>query len=638
MSYKVKEKDTLSQIAKDNNMTLDELLKLNGISKDKADFIRVGQNIKVSKPVLVSKSKETPQNTHVVVKNDNLSSIAKKYNMPLNELLALNNIAPENANFIRIGDVIKYKQGENTPIKEKKLSSKSALKSKFKDPKNVQVQLKARSYDTGSDGESGNWGQDSQAAFDKAIADGYVFENGMLYKPISKDAPQVEFITPTSSYIAWQPTIKTGRKCGTDGCAKYANDALIHYKDEEGRNLYSINEIGGHAWTRLGTGKNVKMIYSGYDSPEYDKANYSEEASDARNFRAADRLLKEFDSRTLDPNKVYMVNMFYKGSPSRAQAWEEAYNGTTGTHTGNLYFNKKTGKWHVSHNIHNKVYDDVFTKIQGSKGQWGVTAIAEAPYVDYTEQDKVLAQKRKEHPFLAMLGIYQKGGPIKQQGDIDGGELPEVTVTNFKDRPEFGWQANQFIRGMNDSRKYMMDTYGWSDEDFSNYGKIAMNLAKQESDYGRGKRYIAKAIVPDAHINKVKRLKGMWNWAFNDGEFPWKISAPSKGLTQIKYRDDIKNPVLKRAYNDINIYNEEQLMDPRTSAAATLVRLHHNNQDLQGRTIRYLDETEIPFAEQHGFMWNAGRLTDMKNRNIKDPTVEGYSKYVRNYINNADYK
>jgi LysM repeat protein len=39
MSYKVKEKDTLSQIAKDHNMTLDELLKLNGIAKNKADYI-----------------------------------------------------------------------------------------------------------------------------------------------------------------------------------------------------------------------------------------------------------------------------------------------------------------------------------------------------------------------------------------------------------------------------------------------------------------------------------------------------------------------------------------------------------------------------------------------------------------------
>jgi hypothetical protein len=109
--------------------------------------------------------------------------------MPLNELLALNNIAPENANLIRIGDTIKYKQGENTPTEKKKSQEKPTLKSKFKDPKNLQAQLKARSYNTGSDGVSGNWGKDSQAAFDKAIADGYVFENEMLYKPISKDAP-----------------------------------------------------------------------------------------------------------------------------------------------------------------------------------------------------------------------------------------------------------------------------------------------------------------------------------------------------------------------------------------------------------------------------------------------------------------
>jgi LysM repeat protein len=49
MSYKVKKGDTLSKIAKENNMSLDELLKLNGISKDKANDIRIGQEIKITK-------------------------------------------------------------------------------------------------------------------------------------------------------------------------------------------------------------------------------------------------------------------------------------------------------------------------------------------------------------------------------------------------------------------------------------------------------------------------------------------------------------------------------------------------------------------------------------------------------------
>ena len=135
--------------------------------------------------------------------------------------------------------------------------------------------------------------------------------------------------------------------------------------------------------------------------------------------------------------------------------------------------------------------------------------------------------------------------------------LPEITVTNFKNRPDLGWQADKFIEGLNSSRQHMMQKYGWTDEDFTNYSKIALNLAKQESDYGRGKRYIAKAVIPDEYIQDAKLVKGVWDWAINDSKFPWTISAPSKGLTQIKFKDDVKNPALRKAYHDINVYNEE---------------------------------------------------------------------------------
>jgi hypothetical protein len=189
-------------------------------------------------------------------------------------------------------------------------------------------------------------------------------------------------------YVPWTPTFRRGENCGVEGCAKYANNTLKEYKDSKGRRLYSDANVGGHAWTRLSAGKNAKMIYSGYEGTTYDKNNFSNQASDSRNFKAADRLLKEFDSNTLDKNKTYMVNMFYKGSDARRQAWVEALNGTTGTHTGNLYWNPDTNRWHVSHNIGGTVYDDDFIRIQGSKGKYGVTAIAEAPMTDYSEADR----------------------------------------------------------------------------------------------------------------------------------------------------------------------------------------------------------------------------------------------------------
>jgi hypothetical protein len=111
-----------------------------------------------------------------------------------------------------------------------------------------------------------------------------------------------------------------------------------------------------------------------------------------------------------------MVNMFYTGSPSRREAWERSEGGTTGTHTGNLYFNKDTGRWHVSHNIHGTVYDDDFIKIQGSRGRYGVTAIAEAVPLD----NSFFGRAKR------FLGFNKAGGflvPIAK----DGRPIPKVS-------------------------------------------------------------------------------------------------------------------------------------------------------------------------------------------------------------------
>lgn len=326
MSYKVKKGDTLSKIAKDHNMSLTELLNLNGISKDKANRILIGQNIKISKSPSSSTSSLKPKDSkrttssedYTVVSGDSWSRIASRYGMSAQELAELNDSTIKT--IIHPGQKLK--------------TTKPALVSKSK-------------------------ATNSETTTEKPTTTSNKF----------------------NTYIVWTPTHKSGENCGVDGCAQYANDVLRSHKDTKGRPLYSWDTTGGDAWTRLSKGS-AKMVYSGYDSEDYDRSAYSNAASDRRNFTAADKLLREFDSSTLDPNKTYMVNMFYKGSPARREAWENAEGGTTGTHTGNLYFNKDTGRWHVSHNIHGTVYDDDFIKIQGSRGKYGVTAIAEAVPLD----------------------------------------------------------------------------------------------------------------------------------------------------------------------------------------------------------------------------------------------------------------
>lgn len=156
-------------------------------------------------------------------------------------------------------------------------------------------------------------------------------------------------------------TVNPGDRVFTDQCALWSNSLL---RD----NGYLIN---GNAWN-LG---NVDLLYNGFeglDRPE----NYDLPLVKQYNHSATDNVLRNFDSKTLDVNKPYVVNMFYNDSPSQ----EDAYNngkGVTGTHTGLLTYDEPTQKWWVTHNIHGNIHQEPFIDLQNSKGKYGVTAIYE---------------------------------------------------------------------------------------------------------------------------------------------------------------------------------------------------------------------------------------------------------------------
>ena len=507
-----------------------------------------------------------------VKKGDGWYRIAKSQGIDVNELLALNNATLET--MLHPGQQIK--------------TSKPALVSKTEPAKQESAKSETPTQET-----------------------------------TTNEPEQVNPMNPYGTYIAWTPKYKKGENCGVDGCAKYANDSLREHKDAKGRILYTYDNIGGHAWTRLMSGKNSKMIYSGYDSEDYDRNNFSNAASDARNFKAADRLLKEFDSKTLDPNKVYMVNMFYKGSPARKQAWEEAVGGTTGTHTGNLYFNKDTNKWHVSHNIHGTVYDDDFIKIQGSRGRYGVTAIAEAANQDYTEADR-RDDYRSRKPIRGWirdrLGIWKKGGTLIPKAN-GGMELPEVTVTAINpNRKGISEEGKQFIMGLNNNRGHFMEKYGMSDQEYADQATLAVNLAQRESGLGSAKSYNMRKFIPDSVIGLGKQiLRGAPGY-------------PSRGMTQIKYQQDIKNPELKSLYDSEGITDDNLQSSPEAMAKATITRLQFNKKSLKP-VYHYSDGEEIPSDVAQAMYWNRGRLTDGKNPNITDLDAGGATGYARRFVN-----
>ena len=95
-TFTVRPEDTLSSIARRYNTTVNQLLTWNKLSN--ANLIRVGQRLKVS---VKTTSPPLLPTFYTVQRGDTLSAIARKYNTTVSQLVTLNGI--NNANAIRVG-------------------------------------------------------------------------------------------------------------------------------------------------------------------------------------------------------------------------------------------------------------------------------------------------------------------------------------------------------------------------------------------------------------------------------------------------------------------------------------------------------------------------------------------------------
>lgn len=102
-TYKVKNGDTLSGIAKKFNTTVNKLVSLNNIKNP--NLIYVGQVLKVNGTVSTTSS--IKKEYYVVRNGDTLSGIAKKYKTSVNQLAKWNNI--KNINLIYKGQKLRVK-------------------------------------------------------------------------------------------------------------------------------------------------------------------------------------------------------------------------------------------------------------------------------------------------------------------------------------------------------------------------------------------------------------------------------------------------------------------------------------------------------------------------------------------------
>ena len=96
--YIVKKGDTLYSIAKNYNLAVDELKNINNLT---SNVLSVGQVLNI--PKLNTLNNNYSYNTYIVVRGDNLWSIAKKFNVSINDIRKINNL---NSDILSIGQTL----------------------------------------------------------------------------------------------------------------------------------------------------------------------------------------------------------------------------------------------------------------------------------------------------------------------------------------------------------------------------------------------------------------------------------------------------------------------------------------------------------------------------------------------------
>jgi predicted chitinase/LysM repeat protein len=99
--YIVQAGDTLSSIARRFDMTLSEIMALNNISNP--DLIQIGQELLVYDNGS-GEGDSTPTTTYIVQSGDSLSSIARRFGMTLSEIISLNDIS--DPDLLQVGQVL----------------------------------------------------------------------------------------------------------------------------------------------------------------------------------------------------------------------------------------------------------------------------------------------------------------------------------------------------------------------------------------------------------------------------------------------------------------------------------------------------------------------------------------------------
>jgi len=204
--YKIKKGDTLYSIARKFNMKLDDLLKLNKITKKTT--LKPGKELTVYAPKKIIEKRKLPTK-HIVKKGDTLWSIAKKYNLTLKEIRLLNPKVKTRG--LKRGMILKVSKKE--AIRVAKIAKKRRKNLKGRLSKYRKKSYTYRGYDGGNKrivnyakrflGTRYVWGASRPGAFDCSGFTQYVIKRvkGRVIPRISRRQAYYGMYVPRSRLI-----------------------------------------------------------------------------------------------------------------------------------------------------------------------------------------------------------------------------------------------------------------------------------------------------------------------------------------------------------------------------------------------------------------------------------------------------
>ena len=185
-------------------------------------------------------------------------------------------------------------------------------------------------------------------------------------------------------------------------------------------------------------------------------------------------------------------------------------------------------------------------------------------------------------------------------------------------------QQQDYIQAIVDGKQRMQKDFGISSKDYNKIAKLALGIVHQESEFGTGYKYIAK------NGTAAGRTAVDIGHAISDGY------AGSRGPTQIKFNDDIKNKDYARRYAKYGIREGSQLAKNYTDAAvATMVRLLSMYRDELGNGKKvYYDKYGDPIDPTDALLYLWQGKKGMLIKGEAYPKGRDYVQKVKKYANN----